>query len=47
MALEPVLPMVIWVALVNELVALPPSLTVVTLADFLAIYDDWVARYPQ
>lgn len=27
--------------------ALPPSLTVVTLADFLAIFDDWEARYPR
>ena len=27
--------------------ALPPSLAVVTLADFLAIFDDWEARYPR
>jgi hypothetical protein len=27
--------------------ALPPSLTVVTLADFLTIFDDWEARYPR
>jgi hypothetical protein len=26
---------------------LPPSLTVVTLADFLAIFDDYAARYPR
>jgi hypothetical protein len=26
---------------------LPPSLTVVTLAGFLAIFDDWEARYPR
>ena len=26
---------------------LPPSLHVVTLADFLAIFDDWEARYPR
>ena len=26
---------------------LPPSLTVVTLADFLAIFDDWEARYSR
>jgi len=26
---------------------LPPSLTVVTLADFLTILDDWEARYPR
>jgi len=26
---------------------LPPSLTVVTLADFLAIFDNWEAKYPR
>ncbi len=26
---------------------LPPSLTVVTLSDFLSIFDDWEARYPR
>lgn len=26
---------------------LPPSLTVVTLADFHTIFDDWQARYPR
>jgi hypothetical protein len=26
---------------------LPPSLTVVTLADFLAIFDDYATRYPR
>jgi hypothetical protein len=26
---------------------LPPSLNVVTLADFLAILDDWESRYPR
>jgi hypothetical protein len=26
---------------------LPPSLTVVTLADFLTIFDDYAARYPR
>ena len=26
---------------------LPPSLTVVTLTDFLAILDDWEAKYPR
>jgi hypothetical protein len=27
--------------------ALPPSLCVVTLADFLGIFDDWEAQYPR
>jgi hypothetical protein len=26
---------------------LPPSLTVVTLTDFLPIFDDWEAKYPR
>jgi hypothetical protein len=26
---------------------LPPSLTVVTLGDFLTIFDDWEAQYPR
>ena len=26
---------------------LPPSLTVITLADFLAIFHDYAARYPR